>query len=114
MIHRALLVVLATAASAHALEPWGLPDLREPDKQSHALGGAVIGILATATAQRLMPRAPWWQQALIGTAVAAVAGALKEVVDVHTGGHDSDPKDAIATTAGGAAGALAITLVWRF
>jgi hypothetical protein len=107
-------LLLFVAAPACALEPWGLPDLSESDKQGHAAVGVIVGTFATAAAQRLAPRAPWWEQALVGVAASAVVGTAKEICDAQSRHHDADPKDALATVAGGIGGALTITLVWRF
>lgn len=104
-----ILPLLVFVAAPPAAEAWGLPDLRQDDKQAHTLAGAVVGTLATAAAQRLLARAPWWEQLVVGVAASAIAGAAKEATD-----RVADPKDFIATAAGGAAGALAITLIWRF
>jgi hypothetical protein len=104
--------LLFIAAPAPALESWGLPDLGERDKQQHAAAGLVVGAVADAATKSLSPRSTWWRRAVIGVACAAIAGAAKEVVDART--HDADPKDALATIAGGTVGVLAIELVWRF
>jgi hypothetical protein len=106
--------LLFIAAPAAALEAWGIPDLREEDKQGHVLLGITVGILADASAKSISPRSTWWSRALIGVATAAVVGTAKELVDARLPHHDADPKDALATVAGGAAGVLAIELVWRF
>lgn len=105
-------LVVLVAAPVAALDAWGLPDLREQDKQQHAAAGLAIGAGAATAAAVIAPRSAWWTRALIGVATAAVAGAAKEAIDSCT--HDADPKDALATVAGGAAGALVVTLVWRF
>ncbi len=112
----ALLPVLVfVAAPATALEAWGVPDFSQQDKQEHALGGALVGVLADATTKTISPRSTWWTRALIGTAAAAIVGTAKEISDArHPRSHDADPKDALATVAGGVAGSLAIELVWRF
>lgn len=66
------------------------------DKQSHALGGAVIA-LALGYA---FP-------AYVGIAAAVVAGALKEAYDrLHPDTHTVDKWDFIATSLGGIAGGL--------
>lgn len=100
-------------SSSAATESWGFPDFHEVDKVEHLEGGAIIGALATAVAQREMPKATWWQQALVGVAASAVIGVAKEAIDAHANGHDSDPKDAIATVLGGVAGSVSISLVWH-
>ncbi len=106
--------LLFISAPAPALEAWGLPDLREQDKQEHAAAGVVIGAAGAGLAGMIMPRSTWWTRALIGTAAAAVIGAAKEAADAQSRHHTSDPKDALATVAGGAVGALTISLAWRF
>ncbi len=106
--------LLFVAAPAPALEAWGLPDLGERDKQEHAAAGAVAGAAGAGIAGLIMPRSTWLTRALIGTACAAVIGAAKEAADAQSRHHTSDPKDALATTTGGAVGALTISLVWRF
>ncbi len=110
----ALPALLFVATPARALEPWGLPDLREQDKQEHAAAGVAVGAAGAGIAGMIMPRSTWWTRALIGTAAAAVVGAAKEAADSQSRRHTSDPKDALATVAGGAVGALTISLVWRF
>ncbi len=109
-----LTALLFVAAPAPALEAWGLPDLREDDKQGHAVAGVAVGALADIGAKSVSPRSTWWSRALIGVAAAAVVGVAKEAIDAHLPTHDADPKDALATVAGGAAGVLAVELVWRF
>jgi hypothetical protein len=104
--------LLFVAAPATAMEPWGVPDLGERDKQQHAAAGVVVGSLASALTKTLSPSSSRWTRAVIGVAAAALAGAAKEAVDART--HDADPKDALATVAGGTVGVLAIELVWRF
>lgn len=104
--------LLFVAAPVRGVEPWGLPDLREQDKQGHAAVGFAVGFIAGAATKSLSPRSTWWTRLAIGVAAAAAAGVAKEVVDART--HAADPKDALATIAGGTAGALAISLVWRF
>jgi hypothetical protein len=112
---RAALLLLALVGATSALESWGAPDLHQQDKREHAMGGALVGSFSAALAGAALPRAPWWQQALVGIAASAVVGVAKEITDArHPGTHDADPKDAIATVAGGAIGAVAMTLVWRF
>ncbi len=106
--------LLIVAAAAPALEAWGLPDLRQQDKQEHAACGLVIGAGAAGIAGLAMPRSTWWTRTLIGVAAAAVIGSAKEAVDARSRYHDADPKDALATVAGGAIGALSVSLVWRF
>ena len=108
----ALPALLFVAAPAAALDGWGLPDPRETDKQGHAVAGFAVGTLAAAATKGLSPRSTWWTRALIGVAASAVVGAAKEAVDART--HAADPKDALATVAGGTVGALTISLVWRF
>lgn len=104
--------LLFVTASTPALEAWGWPDLREHDKQEHAGIGFAVGAISVATTKSLSPRSTWWTRALIGVAASAIVGAAKEAVDSRT--HDADPKDALATVVGGAAGALSISLAWRF
>ncbi len=103
------------AGPAAALESWGVPDLHERDKQEHFAGGVVLGAVGAGVAGMVAPKSTWWTRALIGVATAAVVGVAKEVADAqHPRTHDADPKDAIATVAGGTVGALAITLIWKF
>lgn len=99
--------------TAPAIESWGIPDFHEADKVEHFEGGVIIGALGTAVAQRELPKAKWWQQALVGVAASAVIGVAKEVADTRTHG-DPDPKDAIATVIGGTVGALSISVVVHF
>jgi hypothetical protein len=106
--------LLFLAAPAAALDSWGWPDLGQPDKQGHAAVGVVVGAVASLGADLVVRRPTWWTRALVGIAAAAVVGAAKEVADAHLPHHDPDPKDAIATVAGGTVGALSISLAWRF
>lgn len=104
--------LLYVAAPAAARDAWGVPDLREQDKQGHAEAGFVVGALASAGTKALSPRSTWWTRLVIGVAASAAAGVAKEAIDART--HDADPKDAVATVAGGTVGALTISLAWRF
>lgn len=98
------------AAPACAMESWGIPDLSQRDKQEHFAAGAVIGAGVTA----LCPGKPW-QRVAAAVAASVIAGVAKEAYDRrHPHTHDCDPKDALATVAGGAAGSLCITMTWRF
>jgi hypothetical protein len=107
--------LLFIAAPATAMESWGVPDLGERDKQEHAAAGAVVGAVTDATVRLLAPRAPRWERVLVGVAASAAVGTAKELLDArHPRDHDADPKDALATVAGGTVGVLAIELVWRF
>jgi uncharacterized membrane protein YeaQ/YmgE (transglycosylase-associated protein family) len=107
--------LLFVAAPATAIEAWGIPDLGQRDKQQHAAAGAVIGALACAATKSFSPRSTWFSRAVIGVAAAAIAGVAKEAFDAqHPRSHTADPKDALATIAGGTVGVLAIELVWRF
>jgi hypothetical protein len=107
-------VLVFVALPAAALDSWGVPDLGEQDKRQHAAAGFVIGGVGAGVAATLAPRSTWWTRALIGVAAAAVIGAAKEAADARGSDHCSDPKDALATVAGGTVGALSISLVWRF
>ncbi len=71
------------------------------DKQSHALGGAVI---ALALGYTFPP--------LIGIFAAVVSGAIKEAYDsLHPDTHTVDKWDFYATSLGGIAGGLFVYLI---
>ncbi len=106
------LLPLILFATAPAMEPWGLPDLAERDKQGHFAGGFAIGAIAAGATKSLSPRSTWWTRYVIGIATTAVVAAAKEAIDSRT--HAADPKDALATIAGGTCGALALSAAWHF
>lgn len=97
---------------APASEWW--PDFHQEDKKEHALGGAVVGMLGTTMAERLMPEAPAWKKALVGIAASAVVGIAKEQIDAHGHRDTNDRADAVATVVGGAVGSLAIVVTYHF
>lgn len=108
------LLLSGCASLASAVESWGIPDLlHQRDKQEHFAGGAIIGA-ATVAALSKSPLKPW-QRVLAGVAASAVVGVAKEVADHrHPHTHDCDPKDAIATVAGGVVGGFSIEWTLRF
>lgn len=102
-----LATLLATAAQA---DEW-----HGPDKNAHALGGAIIGVAGTAATKD-------WRW---GCGLAAAAGVAKEIADKYTPGREVSAKDAIVTAAagclsGGVTGLLIVPtqggarMVWRW
>lgn len=90
-----LATLLATAAQA---DEW-----HGPDKTAHAIGGAAIGVAATA----------WTKDWRWGCGLATAAGVAKEVADHYTPGRTVSAKDAIVTAAAGclAAGGTQLLIV---
>lgn len=82
----------------------------DSDKVDHAASGLLLGVGAYAALRYAWPEqrpAVRFVEALVPIVLAAVA---KEVYDnQHPATHDSDWRDALATTAGGAVG-IAIAL----
>jgi hypothetical protein len=82
----------------------------DQDKPRHALAGYAVGNLSNGASQLLLPRHTehrlLWS-VLIGIGMSAVAGTVKELMDVGRGGK-FDSADALGTLAGGTAGSLAL------
>jgi peptidoglycan/LPS O-acetylase OafA/YrhL len=104
--------VALTAATLHALDL--VPDMHQADKQAHALGGIVLGGATAVVLERTAPRWKPWQRVLAGVAVSTLAGIAKETYDAHHRHHDADARDATATIAGGAIGALSVEITLHF
>lgn len=62
---------------------FGVAQIKEQDKQMHALAGAVLGTWGTVFSDN-----PW-----VGVASAGIAGGLKEAYDRRTEGHVADWAD---------------------
>lgn len=78
-----------------ALEGYSLTQIKEPDKQTHAFVGMVVGGWATVASKN-----PW-----IGAASAIVVGAGKETYDKNKGG-PWDKADFYYTSVAGALAAF--------
>lgn len=114
---KALLLLIALIANCHAssLEDNSFaPRLDRADRQSHALGGAVIGAVARCALERHATTWSWWQKDIAAIAVAAAVGVAKEVVDAHRRNDSAEVGDAVATAIGGAGGVVLIDLTFRF
>lgn len=102
-------VLFAGGCSARALDPR----LGREDRVAHFAAGLVVGAATRAALDAF--RAEWrpWQRAIAAMAAGTVVGLAKEAWD-QAGHGDPDAGDAYATSLGGAAGAVAIDLAWRF
>jgi len=79
------------------------------DKANHFMYGAVISSISMAV--QLAFRLPSLQSAGIALGVAAIVGALKEVIDRRSPNHTADKMDFVVTALGGLVVAAPFVLI---
>jgi hypothetical protein len=82
------------------------------DRLEHEAVGFVVGLLSREIVSEIRPDAKPLERFLLATIPVVLVAVGKELYDhQHPANHDADPRDAVATIAGGA---LALSITWRF